>query len=98
MRVGAGDEHPDRRIVFLKGKFIKRDAGKIVAVLVAEYVGMFRIHPEMQNMDLDQFSTKNAPAILFPYLRQTFHEMLLHGGLPVSVIPPLNVNLLFPEE
>ncbi|MBE7440453.1 MAG: hypothetical protein HS115_18530 [Spirochaetales bacterium] len=22
--------------------------------------------------------------MLFPYLRQTFHEMLLHGGLPVS--------------
>lgn len=97
LRVGSGED-PDRRIVFLKGTLLKRDAGRIVTVLLAEYVGMFSSPPEVRNMDIDHFATKNAPGILFPYVRQAFHDMLLKGGLPVSLIPPLNVSVLFPEK
>ncbi|MFA5518697.1 MAG: protein-export chaperone SecB [Spirochaetota bacterium] len=54
------------------------------------YVGLFSVG-EDKNLDLKDFSEINAPAILFPYIREEIHTRMLKAGLPKSLIlPPIN--------
>ena len=54
------------------------------------YIGLFSIG-EDKNLGLKDFSEINAPAILFPYIREEIHTRMLKAGLPKSLIlPPIN--------
>jgi len=54
------------------------------------YIGLFSVG-EDKNLDLKDFSEINAPAILFPYIREEIHTRMLKAGLPKSLIlPPIN--------
>lgn len=54
------------------------------------YIGIFSVENE-KNLDLKDFSEINAPAILFPYIREEIHTRMLKAGLPKSlIIPPIN--------
>jgi preprotein translocase subunit SecB len=54
------------------------------------YVGVFTVNDE-PNMDLEEFGKVNAPAILFPYVREEIHNRTMKGSLPRRfILQPLN--------
>src|SRR4030042_2393216 len=59
-----------------------------------KFVGIFSVTDD-GNMEIKQFAETNAPAILFPYIREEIHGRMLKAGLPKAVIlPPLNLIAL----
>lgn len=57
-------------------------------------VGVFSIDESKGNMDFQQFSENHAPAILFPYLRETITSITTKAGLAPVILPPLNILAL----
>ena len=95
------NEDKSQSIVLLKC-FLKRESleeNKETQVEIEiEYVGVFAVQENAENMDLEKFSNTNAPAILFPYIRQMIHELTLKGSLPLVILPPLNILALFKDK
>lgn len=63
-----------------------------------EYIGLFSVNDDESNMDLDVFSEKNAPAIIFPYLREHIHDLTLKGGFGPIILPPINIYAALKEQ
>lgn len=62
------------------------------------YIGIFSVENK-NNLDLKKFSEVNAPAILFPYIREEIHARMLKAGLPKSlIIPPINFVALVNKD
>ena len=56
--------------------------------LKATLEGLFE--GEQQGLPLEQFARVNAPAILFPYLRETVSNMTARSGHPAILLPTVN--------
>lgn len=54
------------------------------------FVGIFSTN-DNSNMTLDEFSKNNAPALIFPYIREEIHNRSLKAGLPPILIQPVNL-------
>jgi len=39
-----------------------------------------------------------CPGVLFPYARQAVSELILHGGFPPFLLPPVNFDALFQQS
>ena len=58
------------------------------------YVGLFSIQGE-ENLPLNEFAESNAPAIIFPYIREEIHNKMQKACLPkFLIIPPINIIAL----
>jgi preprotein translocase subunit SecB len=57
-------------------------------------VGIFSVIPESSNMDLEYFAQNNAPALMFPYIREIIATTTLKAGLPSVLLPPLNIHAI----
>lgn len=66
--------------------------------LKCSMVGIFSIIKDSINMDLEHFSKNNAPALIFPYIRETVASTTLKAGLPSVLLPPLNIHAIFNKE
>lgn len=66
--------------------------------MIVKYVGVFSVAGE-GNMDIKEFSKSNAPAILFPFIREEIHGRMIKACLPKSlIIPPLNLVALIQKN
>lgn len=54
------------------------------------YIGIFSII-DQENMSLQQFAENNAPAYLFPYVREEIQSRSCKAGIPPLIIQPLNI-------
>jgi len=45
-------------------------------------------------MTLKEYSNINAPAAIFPYIREAIASTTTKAGIPPVLIPPMNLNLL----
>ncbi len=68
------------------------------AKITVEYVAILRKDETDPNMDLDMFSRKIAPSVIFPYIREHIHSTFLKAGILTSPIQPVNLPALFNEE
>jgi preprotein translocase subunit SecB len=57
-------------------------------------IGLFSVIKEQENMELSEYSELNAPATIFPYIRETIASTTARAKIPPVVIPPMNLNLL----
>ena len=55
-------------------------------------IGLFSVIAGNENMDLADFSRLNAPALIFPYIRETIASTSIKAGIPPVIIPPINLN------
>ncbi|HOM10912.1 MAG TPA: protein-export chaperone SecB [Spirochaetota bacterium] len=53
------------------------------------YVGIFSTADD-ENMSLEDFAEKIAPAHIYPYIREEIHIRSIKAGLPPIIIQPLN--------
>lgn len=57
------------------------------------YVGIFTIN-DAPNLDIKEFADCNAPAIIFPYIREEIHNRMIKAGIPMIILPPINIKAL----
>jgi len=62
--------------------------------LEVEYEARFVAPPEQPVDFLNKFARYNAPAILFPYLRETVSSITGRTSFSALVMPPLNLQAL----
>lgn len=61
-------------------------------------VGIFTSIEGGENMDLLEFSKVNAPALMFPYIRELVTTTSIKAGLAPIVFPPINVSSLLSSK
>jgi len=54
-------------------------------------IGFFSAIKGIENMSLKEYSNLNAPAAIFPYIRETIASTTTMAGIPPVVIPPTNL-------
>lgn len=59
-----------------------------------EMVGHFSVIQGDENLDLNQFLNINAPALIFPYVRETISNITMRAGIKPIILPPMNMQLV----
>lgn len=70
---------------------------KEVFKLSAKFVGFFSIMKDHENMDMQDYLENNAPALMFPYIREQISTVSQRAGIKPILLPPLNVIALIKE-
>jgi preprotein translocase subunit SecB len=58
--------------------------------IIAAIIGRFSINPEQVTINIRQFSTVNAPAIMMPYLREIVYNITGRSPMPPLSLPLIN--------
>jgi len=58
----------------------------------------FKIEGEVTEIVYKNYTTVNAPAIAYPYLRAFISNMVIQTGMKAIILPPLNFTVLPKEE
>jgi len=56
-------------------------------------IGFFSVIKGQENMGLEEYSSLNAPAAVFPYIREVIASTTQKAGIAPVIIPPVNLNL-----
>jgi len=64
--------------------------GKKLVQIKTVTVGTFRKSDKIEDANLDQFCGINAPAIIFPFIRETISGLSIKGGLAPIIVQPIN--------
>ena len=57
-------------------------------------IGFFSVLKGQENMGLREYSKFNAPAAVYPYIREMISSITTRAGISPVVIPPTNLNIL----
>lgn len=60
--------------------------------------GQFSFSEKVEKEEQEELITKNAMAILFPYLRAEISILTAQPGIPPVVLPAFNINQLFEKS
>jgi len=61
------------------------------------HVGVFSVTDE-PNMSLEHFLEFNAPALIFPYIRNEISSITCSAGLTPVVLPPMNIMAMIKQN
>jgi preprotein translocase subunit SecB len=61
-------------------------------------IGIFGTKEDEKNMELEQFAESNAPALLFPYIREIVSSITAKSPLPTLRLPPINLVALLNKK
>jgi preprotein translocase subunit SecB len=97
MNTGASAVAPDLHEVVLTITLEAKVADKVAYLVEVKQAGIFLI----RGYDLDQ--TRQiigafCPNVLFPYARQSVSDLILRGGFPPFLLPPVNFDALFQQS
>jgi preprotein translocase subunit SecB len=89
----APDLHEVVLTITLEGKI----ADKVAYLVEVKQAGLFVIRG--YNLDeTRQIVGAFCPNVLFPYARQTVSDLILRGGFPPFLLPPVNFDALFQQS
>lgn len=60
----------------------------------SKFVGIFLVEKDSENMGLKEFIQNNAPALMFPYIREQISSITSKSGIKPIVLPPINLMAL----
>lgn len=81
-----------KSLVFDLGCNISEKTGAFT--IACSFIGLFEADEIASNMPLAQFAEENAPALMFPYLREFISSTTLKAGMNPIVLPPINIRAL----
>ncbi len=84
------DEEKQRLVLELSADIKEKKAADFS--LQCTIIGFFSVLEGQENLSLKQFSEINAPALLFPYLREVIANITLRSGLKPLILPPINIS------
>lgn len=70
--------------------------GKVAYIAEVKYAGIFHVEG-IEGLQLEHVLASQAPAILFPYVRELISEMIGRGTFPQFVLQPMNFEAIFNE-
>jgi preprotein translocase subunit SecB len=76
---------------------INKDTSLFQVKAEVKYSGVFSKAAET-GIDMDQFCKINAPAIMYPYIRNHFHEIFQKASLISIILPPINIQNTFKDS
>ena len=91
---------PDEDILNFEMVCEIKDADNLFSLKCA-MIGLFSIIEGNENMGLREFSKQNAPALMFPYIREIIASTTTKAGIPPVILPPVNLGAIEkrkPEE
>ena len=59
--------------------------------LETKFVGQFSVIESEQNMEIEHFLKHNAPALIFPYIREHISSVTSRAGISPVILPPMNI-------
>lgn len=77
-------------LVFLTVDLKQEFGGKNLVEVKATSVGVFKKNTEVSEDTLNGFCDVNAPAIIFPFIREIIANLSMKGGLQPIIIQPIN--------
>lgn len=66
--------------------------------LTFSMVGIFSYLPGEENMEMENFTKYNAPALMFPYIREHIVTITQKSGLKPLMLAPTNIVALLDEK
>jgi len=79
-------------------KCFSNDDQKQLLNLEFTFVGLFSVKDGEENMDIQDFLNNNAPAIMFPYIREHISEITQKAGVKPILLPPINIEALIKNK
>ncbi len=61
-------------------------------------IGFFSVKNKDDVSIFEEFSKVNAPAIIFPFVRETIADLTLKAGFSPLLLPPINIRALVARE
>ncbi len=78
--------------------FNARSGDKILIGSKISMTGLFEIPKEKPVLSVEDFSKINAPAIIFPFIREHLANMSMKAGIQPILLPPINFVKLAEEK
>lgn len=77
----------------------KADSSKQTAFVVEiKQAGIFLLEGTKDQQQIDYVLSTTAPTILFPYAREAISSLVMKGGFPQLVIPPMNFEAMYQQH
>jgi preprotein translocase subunit SecB len=78
---------------------IKTGVGEEIDVeMSVKMLGHFTKNPEINQIPVEKFAQVNAPAIIFPFVREHIASVSSKAGIPTILLPPINFVKMAEEE
>jgi len=92
--ISRKSEYDDKKRILISYVKVSLTGDEVPFVFTVEGAGHFTFEKKPAKKQLDSISRINAPAIIYPYIRETIADMTRRAGLPPLHLPPVNfVNL-----
>ncbi|HEX7414760.1 MAG TPA: protein-export chaperone SecB [Bacteroidia bacterium] len=76
--------------VFVTINLTQTFEGKSLVQIKTTTAGTFKKSDKIEDENLLQFCNINAPAIIFPFIRETISGLSIKGGLAPIIVQPIN--------
>lgn len=72
--------------------------GKIEVEIEVKMLGTFTKDSPFEDEEIERFGRINAPAIIFPFIREKIASMSLSAAIPTILLPPMNFVKIAEEQ
>jgi len=76
----------------------KTISGETAFIIEIKQAGVFRLDGAISSEQIDYVLATAAPNILFPYAREAVTNLVLKGGFPQLVLPPINFESMYQQH
>ena len=97
MNTTAATVAPDVHEVVLMITLEAKIADKVVYLVEVKQAGLF-VARGYADEDLRRIVGAYVPSVLFPFARQCVSDMIMRGGFPPFLLPPVNFDALFEQQ
>ncbi len=92
--IKTGYDHQDNTLKVYVG--IDFESSEFTASI--SMVGIFKVEKEPQELPLQQFAEINAPAIIYPFIREHLANLTMKAGMKAVLLPPVNFVQLYEDR
>ena len=97
MNTAATTVAPDVHEVVLTITLEAKVADKVAYLVEVKQAGLF-VARGYADEDLRRIVGAYVPSVLFPFARQSVSDLILRGGFPPFLLPPVNFDALFQQS
>ncbi len=97
MNTTANMVGPDAHEVVLTITLEAKIADKVAYLVEVKQAGLFIARGYLE-ADLRRIIGAYVPSVIFPYARQTISDLIMKGGFPPFLLPPVNFDVMLEQS
>lgn len=74
------------------------ESGENALTLESQHIAIFNVIQGEENMGIDEFMRENAPALMFPFVREHIYSVTKKAGVNPIALPPVNIRAMINNE